>query len=67
MIWETIQPEIQFGKSNSLITKALWEPFSWNLILLFSSLILFLITLVKMPNIRKKTLKRLGDVFTVSF
>ncbi len=62
MVWETIQPEIQFGRSNSFITKALWEAFSWNLMLWFASLILFLIILIMIPNIREKTLKRLANL-----
>lgn len=62
MVWETIQPEIQFGKSASFITKALWEAFSWNLMLWFTTLILFLIILIATPNVREKTLKRLANL-----
>lgn len=61
MVWETIQPEIQFG-STSFIINALWEAFSWNLMLWFVFLILFLIILIIMPNIREKTLKRLANL-----
>jgi hypothetical protein len=62
MVWETIQPEIQFGRSTSFITKVLWEAFSWNLMLWFVFLILFLIILIIMPSIREKTLKRLANL-----
>src|SRR3990167_10072027 len=62
MIWETIQPDIQFERSTSLITKALWEILSWNLMLWFGFLILFLIFVVIIPSIRERTLRRLANL-----
>jgi len=56
MVWETVQPKIQFGKS------ILWQILSLNLMLWFVVLILFLISLVTMPSVREKTLRRLANL-----
>jgi hypothetical protein len=62
MVWETIQPDIQFGKSSSIIAKVLWEVLSWNLMLWFAFLVLFLISLVAISSVREKTLRRLANL-----
>jgi hypothetical protein len=62
MVWETLQPDIQFGISFSIIAKALWELLSWNLMLWFAVLVLFLISLVTISNVREKTLRRLANL-----
>jgi hypothetical protein len=62
MVWETLQPDIQFGTSSSIIAKVLWELLSWNLMLWFAFLVLFLISLVAISNIREKTLRRLANL-----
>ena len=62
MVWETIQPDIQFGKSSSIIAKVLWELLSWNLMLWFAFLVLFLISLVAISSVREKTLRRLANL-----
>jgi hypothetical protein len=62
MLWETIQPDIQFGKYSSIMAKILWELLSWNLMLWFVFLVLFLISLVTITSVRKKTLRRLANL-----
>jgi hypothetical protein len=62
MVWETIQPDIQFGTSSSIMVKVLWEVLSWNLMLWFVFLILFLISLVAISSVREKTLRRLANL-----
>jgi len=62
MIWETIEPEIEFGNNAAFLTKILWELLSYNLMLWFVTLILFLICLVMIPDIREKTLRRLANL-----
>lgn len=62
MIWGTISPEKEILKNASFLTKALWETLSWNLMLWFAVLILFLILLVALPEAREKTLKRLANL-----
>ena len=62
MVWETIQPDIQFGKSSSMVAKVLWEVLSWNLMLWFAFLVIFLISLVAISSVREKTLRRLANL-----
>lgn len=62
MVWETIQPDIQYGQSSSIIAKLLWEVLSWNLMLWFAFLVLFLISLVAISSVREKTLRRLANL-----
>lgn len=62
MVWETIYPEIEFVESSSMFTKFLWETLACNLMLWFIVLILFLFSLVVLPSIREKTLRRLANL-----
>lgn len=62
MVWETLYPTIEFEKDISLFTKLLWEGLSFNLILWFAMLILFLLSIVIVPGIREKTLRRLANL-----
>jgi hypothetical protein len=62
MAWGTFRPESEILKDAAFLTKAAWEILSWNLMLWFSVLILFLIFLVVLPEAREKTLKRLANL-----
>ena len=62
MAWGTIRAENEILKDASFLTKASWELLSWNLMLWFSVLILFLVLLVVWPEAREKTLKRLANL-----
>ena len=62
MAWDTIHPQKEFLKNPTLLTRALWELFSWNLMIWFAILILFLIILVVSPSTREKTLRRLANL-----
>lgn len=62
MIWGTVSPEKEILNESSFLTKATWELLSWNLMLWFAVLILFLVLLVALPEVREKTLKRLANL-----
>lgn len=62
MAWGTISPEKEILKDAPFLTKAIWELLSWNLMLWFAVLILFLVLLVALPEAREKTLKRLANL-----
>lgn len=62
MVWETINPKITYEITISIFTKILWNVLSFNLVLWFVVLILFLVSLVTIPNIREKTLRRLANL-----
>lgn len=62
MAWGTFHPESEILKGASLFTKALWEILSWNLMLWFAVLVLFLILLVIIPDVRERTLIRLANI-----
>jgi hypothetical protein len=62
MAWGTIHPESEIVKNASFLTKASWEILSWNLMLWFAILILFLVLLVAVPEARERTLKRLANL-----
>ena len=62
MVWGTVQSEQEILNDAALITRALWEILSWNLILWFAILIVFLVLLVVSSQAREKTLKRLANL-----
>lgn len=62
MVWGTMSPESVILKDATFLTKAAWETLSWNLMLWFTVLILFLILLVIVPSAGEKTLKRLANL-----
>jgi hypothetical protein len=62
MAWGTISPEREILANASFLTKAIWEVLSWNLMLWFAILILFLIMLIASSEAREKTLKRLANL-----
>jgi Ca2+/Na+ antiporter len=62
MTWGTLSTEKEILTNPTLLTKCAWELLSWNLMLWFVVLILFLILLVALPDVREKTLKRLANL-----
>lgn len=56
MIWQTLQPTI-IVENNWL-----WDLLGFNIITWFSVLIIFLISLVLVPSVREKTLRRLANL-----
>lgn len=62
MAWGTISPEKEILADPTLFTKIAWELLSWNLMLWFAVLVLFLVLLVAVPQAREKTLKRLANL-----
>jgi hypothetical protein len=62
MVWGTIHPEKDILINASLFTRATWEVLSWNLMLWFAILIVFLVLLVVLPEAREKTLRRLANL-----
>lgn len=62
MVWSTISPEKEVLKDASLATKVLWETLSWNLILWFVVLIVFLISMITIREVQERTLKRLANL-----
>jgi hypothetical protein len=57
MVWGSLSP-----KNTSFFVEALWQIMSWNLMLWFVVLIVFLGLLVIFPSAREKTLKRLANL-----
>lgn len=62
MAWGTIGLEKEILANASFFTKAIWEVLSWNLMLWFAVLIIFLVLLVASREAREKTLKRLANL-----
>src|SRR5258708_7039786 len=50
------------ASSASVVAKVFSEILSWNMIIWFATLIIFLIMLVTIPAVREKTLKRLANL-----
>lgn len=61
MVWDTIRPENDLANSTAII-QTLRHLLILNMILWFAVLILFLVSLVAIPSIREKTLKRLANI-----
>jgi hypothetical protein len=61
MVTETLNPEIPF-QTTSWITKIGWHALGINIMLWFTTLIIYLVTMVTSANIREKTLKRLANL-----
>ncbi len=62
MIWRTLQPESVITKSDSFFVRALWEVLAWHLMTWFAVFILFLVSLVVIPEARENTLVRLANI-----
>lgn len=62
MAWETIYPDIQYGKNASALAKMCWDILGINLMLWFSMLAVFVICMVTVKSVREKTLMRLANL-----
>lgn len=62
MAWGTLHSEKEILTDPSFATKWAWEILSWNLMIWFATLIMFLVLLVAVPDAREKTLKRLANL-----
>lgn len=62
MAWGTVQTESEILRDATFLIKASWEVLSWNLMLWFAVLIMFLFLLVLIPSAREKTLIRLANL-----
>jgi hypothetical protein len=62
MAWSSIQPESVILAHASVLTLVWWEALSWNLMLWFSILILFLFLLVMHPETRETTITRIARI-----
>lgn len=62
MIWSSTLSEKAILNNASIFTKILWEVLSWNLMLWFLVLVIFLFMLVLVPSARESTLQRLANL-----
>ncbi len=62
MVWGTRYTEVEILKNPKVFTIILWNVLSWNLMLWFAVLIVFLVLLVALPKVREKTLRRLANL-----
>lgn len=62
MVWSSFQSDRQITSDSSFLIRALWEVFSWNLMLWFAILIFFFCSLVFASNVREQTLKRIANI-----
>lgn len=62
MAWGSFKGEKEILQDPTIFTKVAWELLSWNLMLWFAVLIVFLVMLVAIPEAREKTLKRLANL-----
>src|SRR5688572_13049051 len=62
MLWSHFQSEPTILQSGSGFTRVMWEIFSWNLMLWFVLLFVFLLSLIFYPAARESTLKRLANI-----
>ena len=62
MIWSNARTENEVLQSAGFFAKASWEILSWNLMLWFAVLIIFLVILVVVPSARENTLRYLANL-----
>ncbi|MEO8402415.1 MAG: hypothetical protein ABI597_11600 [Gammaproteobacteria bacterium] len=62
MVWSTLQPESGNLQNASYITQKIWAALGINIMLWFSTLIVYLFILVIAPKVREKTLRRLANL-----
>jgi len=62
MIWSNNRSEYDVISHANFFTKILWDTLSWNLMLWFAVLIVFLITLVVVPSARENTLRHIANL-----
>lgn len=62
LTWGSFKKESEILLGANFFTKIAWELLSWNLVLWFAALIVFLISLVFFADARERTLKRLANL-----
>lgn len=62
MVWSNAGSEEEILQHLGLFKKIAWELLSWNLMLWFAVLIIFLIILVAVPSVRDNTLRHLANL-----
>lgn len=62
MIWSSARSEHEVLQNSSLFIKTAWEIMSWNLMIWFAVLIIFLGVLVAVPSVRDNTLRYLANL-----
>ena len=62
MAWSSLKSEKEIIAGASFLVSAAWEVLSWNLMLWFVALIVFLVVMVAVPSVREKTLVRLANL-----
>lgn len=63
MIWAgLVTSEKEILNSGSLLTKIIWELLSWNLILWFVTLIIFLVMIIFLTSTREQVMRRLANI-----
>lgn len=62
MVWGSFSSQKNIFLTNSILLKITWEILSWNLMIWFGALIVFLISLALAPSVREATLKRLANI-----
>lgn len=61
-VWSSFRGKGAVQGDASILVTGLWELLSWNLMLWFATLLLFLVLLVIVPEARDRTLKRLANL-----
>lgn len=62
MIWSNAHSEYEVLKNTSFLIRASWQILSWNLMLWFAVLIIFLVILVAAPSARENTLRHIANL-----
>ncbi len=62
MFWSNARSEHEVLQNSSLFIKTVWEILSWNLMIWFAVLIIFLVILVAIPSVRDNTLRYLANL-----
>ncbi len=62
MVWSNARSESEVLQNAGFFAKASWEILSWNLMLWFALLIIFLVMLVAIPSVRDNTLRHLANL-----
>ncbi len=62
MAWGSIQSDREILLSGSFLAKAAWEVLSWNLMIWFLCLVVFLILMVFIPSTREMVTRRIANI-----
>lgn len=61
-IWGSIQSDREIQMNGSFVAKAGWEVLSWNLMIWFLCLVVFLILMVFVPSTRDMVIRRIANI-----